>query len=314
MYGDTARKARSPKPVVSTRSAVAIGDVNHSEFESTMGWLRSHVQLVSVPDISASWRALEPFGGAAWLFLCQRRPGQFTTAEIENLHRAYPLMRLVLLYGAWCDGEGRTGRPCPGVWRVPVEAAPARLARFPEFAADVGVHGLGSTPLQVAADTRIDASHRESGNRESGNRWQTMRLMSESDRLLDESRAELPSGLSARSLVLIVAASRVTYESLADAVRALGYAAAWQTPGSQAASEGHFAVIWDLRWGTEAERLEVERFARTSPAPMVLSWGFPRPADFAWARQTGGVDGRTRVTVVAKPWRLDELAWHLALP
>ncbi|WP_345084600.1 hypothetical protein [Bremerella cremea] len=96
-----------------TRTVLALGKLDARPFKEMVAWLRwvPGVQLVSDEQIGGN----EPFD---LLILCSERPGQFTPREIELLRHRYPLATVVLLYGPWCHGEGRTGPVPDGVVRV----------------------------------------------------------------------------------------------------------------------------------------------------------------------------------------------------
>lgn len=63
------------------------------------------------------------------ILLVACRPGRFSVAEVEALHRRAPLARLVALLGSWCEGEVRSGHPWPGVTRIYAHQWQARLPR-----------------------------------------------------------------------------------------------------------------------------------------------------------------------------------------
>jgi CheY-like chemotaxis protein len=79
------------------------GDAQHIEFAEVLAWMQQHTLL----------DALQP----QWLLWFQSRPGQVSQGEIEQAHRQYPLARIVLILGSWCEGELRSGQPCHGVER-----------------------------------------------------------------------------------------------------------------------------------------------------------------------------------------------------
>ena len=63
------------------------------------------------------------------ILLVASRPGRFSAAEVESLHRRAPLARLIALLGSWCEGEVRSGHPWPGVTRIYAHQWQARLPR-----------------------------------------------------------------------------------------------------------------------------------------------------------------------------------------
>ncbi len=52
----------------------------------------------------------------------QIRRGQYPQAEFDRIRQTLPLAAVVVVYGPWCEGETRSGRPLQGVTRIPVHA------------------------------------------------------------------------------------------------------------------------------------------------------------------------------------------------
>ncbi|MFN0017182.1 MAG: hypothetical protein ACKVP0_02920 [Pirellulaceae bacterium] len=96
-----------------------LGDWEQAEFAPAVGYLRTNVSLS--PAISSTEPDL--------ILLVASRPGRFSAAEVESLHRRAPLARLVALLGSWCEGEVRSGHPWPGVTRIYAHQWQARLPR-----------------------------------------------------------------------------------------------------------------------------------------------------------------------------------------
>src|SRR4051812_25178310 len=83
-----------------------IGEVDHPDFREAVGLLRSNAQF-ALADASPEL-----------IVVAQTRPDLICSDELNQLRRATPLARIVALLGSWCEGETRTGRPCPGVRRL----------------------------------------------------------------------------------------------------------------------------------------------------------------------------------------------------
>src|SRR5262245_57985677 len=84
-------------------SVWVVGDWRHADFEAAIGWLREHAQcefFSSSIEAPSSMQRSDPTA----IVLAQSRPGQFSAGEVERLHRASPLSRLVALCGVWCEG------------------------------------------------------------------------------------------------------------------------------------------------------------------------------------------------------------------
>ncbi|MCE9527902.1 MAG: response regulator [Planctomycetales bacterium] len=123
-----------------------LGDWEQPEFAPAVAYLRREVNLDLLPsDIRGSgvfgvcdfakqtvWDAKD--GGPRTtdpdlILLVASRPGRFSAAEVESLHRRAPLARLVALLGSWCEGEVRSGHPWPGVTRIYAHQWQVRLPR-----------------------------------------------------------------------------------------------------------------------------------------------------------------------------------------
>jgi hypothetical protein len=108
-----------------------VGDWQHADFQEARAWLESTARCtpISPAALNAATCAsgVEPSIPPRAIVFAQSRPGRFTAGEVERWHTAAPLARLVVLTGPWCEGEGRTGRPWPGVIRVPWRSWGARL-------------------------------------------------------------------------------------------------------------------------------------------------------------------------------------------
>src|SRR5262245_23662353 len=110
------------------------GDWRHADFAAALAWLRERTVLLPLPlgeGVSAIGAAQltnphpnplprgEGTGPPHAILFFQSRPGQISCREVECQHARAPLARLVALVGPWCEGEQRSGRPWPGVVRVP---------------------------------------------------------------------------------------------------------------------------------------------------------------------------------------------------
>ncbi len=122
-----------------------VGDWQRAEFAPAVAYLRREVRL-SLPlsdsrgsgvfgddDSSRQNECSAKDGGPRpdpdLILLVASRPGRFSAAEVEAVHRRAPLARLVALLGSWCEGEVRSGRPWPGVTRIYAHQWQARLPR-----------------------------------------------------------------------------------------------------------------------------------------------------------------------------------------
>jgi len=62
------------------------------------------------------------------IVVLQETPDQFSSDCIQQLLCAWPLARLVVCYGPWCQGDGRNRGDWPASVRVPHTSAATRLA------------------------------------------------------------------------------------------------------------------------------------------------------------------------------------------
>ncbi|MEX0701805.1 MAG: hypothetical protein WD069_06885 [Planctomycetales bacterium] len=88
------------------------------------------VAIVSCRDPLGFESAALSFDGEPELVIAlQSWPDEFPRSVVERAIGRFPLARWVCCYGAWCASDGRTRDIWPNAARVPVEAAPARIAR-----------------------------------------------------------------------------------------------------------------------------------------------------------------------------------------
>jgi len=101
--------------------AVWIGRGDSAEHRAAYETLATHCDMVAVADQAAAIAALEP--PPTVIVAAQSRPGQFSRRELAAIQARAPLARRVLVLGAWCEGEQRTGAPPPGWLRLPWQTA-----------------------------------------------------------------------------------------------------------------------------------------------------------------------------------------------
>ena len=132
------------------RRVLLVGGDPDGEFSAAVNWLQGHAALTSVARIEDAAAELDRGPPPDVVLIAQARPGQFTRGQVEQLHRASPVSRLVALLGSWCEGEIRSGRPWPGVVRIywhqwRARLAPALRARRGAAAGlvELAPHGVG---------------------------------------------------------------------------------------------------------------------------------------------------------------------------
>ncbi len=74
-----------------------------------------------------AWYAVPGDEAPELILVWQRYSDEYTAADIARLLAAAPLARVVVIYGAWCEADGRTRTAWPAGLRVPVWQATARI-------------------------------------------------------------------------------------------------------------------------------------------------------------------------------------------
>jgi hypothetical protein len=232
-----------------------VGDWQYADFAAVLSWLKTRVRCACFEDAAAAVAAVQSADRSqipAAILLVQSRPGQLTSSEIERLHATAPLARLIAFVGPWCEGELRSGRPWPGVVRIPWRTWRTALAR--ELALE-----SPSAPLP--------------------------RTVTDVERM-EELTAALKSVDDSRAAAVICTFNHSTYASLADATRHLGYQSSWHAAGPNSPPRASDLIIldgWEQVFSDECFQA-IEN--TTSPLRLLLLH-FPRPEDTARAAELG---------------------------
>jgi hypothetical protein len=251
-----------------------VGDHQHREFAAACRWLGERSTLVLASEVEQGLARVAELGGPPHLVVfAQSRPGQLSRSDVESLHAALPLARLVALLGSWCEGETRSGRPWPGVTRVYWHEW---LPRMATMLADVPAHRSAS--------------------------WSLPRTATDAEALL----AAAAPGCLQRSGVAAIAARRfATFTALADACELGGLASVWLTPEQRSAVQGATVALWDSSGWGPFEVGELARFsASLVPVPVIALLDFPRLEEREQVLAAGAA------AVVSKPFLLDDLLWQ----
>jgi hypothetical protein len=257
------------------RTVLVTGDCAHSEFARPLAWLRRQArvtQIVSL-DQARSWlRRTACFPEI--IVVAQPRPGRYWQSQIEQLHAAAPLARLVALLGTWCEGETCSGTPWSGAIRV----------FWYEFVARAEAELAG---LQTSTGA-----------------WSLPRTATDAERIAWLSRS-LPE--SPRGLIAVGTASAVVYEGLAEACAQAGFSTAWLAPLQPCRVKAAAAGIWDETGRGLRGFQDLEKFATSLfPAPTLALVGFPRRGECELALELGAAD------VLPKPFLIDDLLVRLS--
>ena len=230
------------------------GDWQHADFADALAWLQSEARCRTFAAASASEVGVP--GPPRAVVLAQSRPGQITMGEVERWHAVAPLARLVALLGPWCEGEGRTGQPWPGVVRVPWRSWQARLPR---------AVGLGSVGL--AAETT------RSG-------WQP-RTATEWERIVGS--VQDAKSLRFRGRVQIHTGSLATFRGWEGILEPMGLKSTWISSGEDAAAGAEIAIFDGWQSVSRSDRAGEGSAGRSRV--LVLDW--PRPEDASLASSLG---------------------------
>jgi CheY-like chemotaxis protein len=259
---------------------LVIGDAEHAEFHAPLAAMAHLARVHVAADCVVAARLIRDGLRPMVIVIAQRRPGEVPREAVEHLQRLAPLAPFVAIQSSWCDGEGRSGQPLPGVLRVP----------WRRFESDV-LPGLGRLRNGELPD------------------WAGPATLTAEERLLRQSVELPPAG---RGMVGILSQSREARSLVGDACRSGG----WSTvipcgthgdPCPQG-QDGHATAcacdvaIWDANELPDdllpAMRLLREHFG--DPQIIVLL-GFPRAHDIERAIAAGAAD------VVGKPFAPGEL-------
>jgi len=252
-----------------------IGDISRAEFRDAGTVLEDLGNMTRFVDVEAATAALdEGLLAAHGIVLFQAYPDQFSAAAIDCLRRLAPLARIFVILGCWCEGETRSGHPLPGVIRIYWHQAAVLIRR--EF------------PCWSQSDSSI---------------WRLPATATDEEHLLASIGAPLPKG---NGLVAIWTWRLEMHDLLADACRSVGYSTAWLHPPQPTQVRGPVAAIYDGAALDTAGRAELAHLnAAVSPARVLTLLDAPRIQDVRFARTLSA-------TVLAKPFRVDELLWELS--
>jgi hypothetical protein len=257
------------------RLVLVTGDCGHAEFVRPLAWLQSRARVTQIAHLDQAriWLAHNAFSPGI-IVVAQPRPGRFWQTQIEHLHRAAPLARLVALLGTWCEGETCSGEPWSGVIRV----------FWYEFIARV--------------ENELAALENSTGA------WSLPRTATEAERTawLRRSLADSPRGL-----IAVGTASAVVYEGLAEACAQAGFSTAWLAPSQPCRIKAAAAGIWDETGRGLRGFRDLERFATgLFPARTLALVGFPRRSECEQALAIGAAD------VLPKPFLVDDMLIRLS--
>jgi hypothetical protein len=227
-----------------------VGDWWHVDFADAVTWLNAAARCECFADAEAALTGIrenELERDLAAILLVESRPGMTCERNVERLHAAAPLARLVALIGLWCEGEMRSGRPWPGVVRIPWRAWQSRLPAALGLVSHC--NRTGAPPRTATWAEHIESSMTKVRPRACG------------------------SGPAA-----IRTSSRATFEAMADALKHLGMTAVWADNGGSWFDANELLIChgWEHM---PADETLLQR--------SILLLDFPRTDDLIRARSRG---------------------------
>ena len=277
-----------------TPSLIAVGPWGLCEFDAVRRELDPQNEWPIVATLAEAVPKLAAEGSPPELILlAQPRPGVDDAGLLEELRRAAPLTRVIVVAGAWCEGELRTGRPLPGVVRLYwYEFAPWWRAALQEIAC--GGAPAWSTPLNDPRAGQASAHFSLSVERTDG------------------------------GAIAVDAIDFSVFESLAGALAPWGWTCVWsprhrpELIASESKGPRPVAGIWDggqlsdnelASLATFASRLKFANGAASGaevrPAPVIALLDFPRVEHLTDVKRVGGA------AILAKPYQVAHLAMEL---
>jgi hypothetical protein len=257
-----------------------VGDWHHADFREARSWLDSQASCTFFATAREALEAVKEkdnqFAPSA-IVIAQSRPGQISAGDVERLYAVAPLARLVALAGPWCEGEGRTGRPWPGVLRVPWRSWQTRLPCALGLS-QLTEHFPSLPPLP--------------------------RTATETERIQRGVLATTNGGFSGNAQ--IHTGSLTTFQAWEDLLGRLGLKGTWICPGETAPGDGQIALV--VGWESVVVRQGASEHGCEPARVLVLDW--PREDDARRAKSLGFYG------VLAQPLLISDLVATLngALP
>jgi hypothetical protein len=260
-----------------------VGDFEGADFAGVLRRLttdaaRAECQLSETSNCEsarAEFRRLGENGEAPpdVMLIAQHRPGELDVAAVDRLRRTAPLSAFVVVLGPWCEGEGRTGIPVPGVVRVTW-------------------HGFGPQWRR----------HVECWNADRCSPWQLPATMGDDERLLWGSHQRRLSCGESRSIAVVLGQSAGGCEPwLADLCRSLRWSLVSLEEGRTLCDDALVGIWQTDRLDAVALSELAEFSARLRPAPVIVVSGFPRPEHLRQIETAGAT------SLLAKPLAIDDL-------
>lgn len=257
-------------------TVLAVCDSNRPEFAQVCNPLVNTCRLTLAPTIEAACDQLRCATECPDLIVIgQPRPGEFNQTAIEALRSLAPLARIVSIFGSWCEGETRTGKPWLGVSRVAWHEWPHR------WRDELRRISAGQIPL-----------------------WSLPTTTTEEERLL----ARANEGVSLRhGTMVVVAEVSAAASSLDHACRLHGYDTLVCRQETDVRASHAIAVLWDTTAEQATNREIVTKLRRRfAGAPIIAITTFLRPRQREQSLAAGVASH------ISKPFLLDDLFAEIA--
>lgn len=276
IQGQTQTQTQTQKP--SSRLVMTVGDNTRDEFAEVIQWLSARSRLLachSADDcmkylgVTADVRAL-----VVWL---QSYPGQFCAADLAKIRSVHPVPEMACVYGAISEGELRTGRPLPGIARIPWYTWESRM------------HALWQRP-----ESHLGAITEKAGKLESPTAPRPL-------------PANLVAGQPGGAVLGVASACQETAARIILACETAGHVGQWIDHDRMRLSPVDIA-IWDDSSDPRHAMISIEALATAvTPAPIIATMSFPRVDDYRRLKRFGAH------FVLGKPFMIEDLLWQIEL-
>ena len=219
-----------------------IGDASNAEFFRVTRDLTARPETRSCRDANAARSSLQAGAFSPELVVAlQSQSGEYAAADLAWIQQAAPLARILIVYGAWCEGDPRAGKP--GMGRIEIAAH-----RWPQW-------------------WTIQQDHVANG-RSPAWAWPVTRSFEEGQWALEP--AVVPSPRVPQTAGILTH-DRTTAEALSEACRGRGYSVQILSSPSDALACDF--VLWTV---TGSDARETNGLAGR---PWIALMDFPRAAD-----------------------------------
>jgi hypothetical protein len=247
------------------------GDYWHNEIQPQLSQISFPITMVQPKQVdSVSDKTFD------LIVVAQTRRDQIDQATIDELASQHPNTPIVNLLGSWSEGETRSGSPLRGVHRVFWHQWNSQFEKFTNEMKSSDISSWHQPPTTTAADQARQSNTLPN----------------------NQTNPIFADGLA----VGISATSRISFETLRDAIDAMGGTCFWLEQGERPIEPGGVICIdANSVTGTLITRIEEFRTRFESPAFVVIL-NFPRKQELDELARWG-ID-----QVISKPFELQDLS------